>query len=470
MATPMTASQIKKQLEKWGVTYKEYKSWSTHHRPASTGNWGPVNGFMVHHTGSDSTDQRELLYNGTSALPGPLCQFGLAQDGTVWLIGWGRANHAGSGDPDVLSAVINENYGDNPPTDNESSVDGNARFYGVEIWYSGSHAMSDKQYASLRKLAAAICDFHKWSEKSVIGHGEWGSPGKWDPGISSGKMMDMSKVRSDVKGTLNGTAVPPTPSNPASVTPKSRIDAKTMNSQVTAARKQWPFIDAVEKEYNLLKGTLYALGSRETNLKNVLGDGGHGHGVWQRDNRYWDVDASYLNDVKKQATDAAKLLVELHKTFNTWQGAFAAYNAGPTAVKKALSEGKTVDTYTTGGDYAADVLGRRLLIETAPPKEEDDMPSLDEIAKAVVAELRSSQVTVDAGAVQLKDAWRRTFQNTVDLKKAAADLQKEVSSLKAALASAQNEITELQASVEGKLTEEAIKAALANAQITLKLQ
>lgn len=214
MAKPMSAAQIVAQLKKWGIKYKEYKSWETHNRNHK-GAWGPVNGFMVHHTGSDNADQRELLYAGISGLPGPLCHFGLAQDGTVHLVGWGRANHAGNGDPDVLNAVINESYGDNPPKDNESKVDGNSRFYGVEIWYSGSHAMTDKQYATLRKLAAAICDFHGWSEKSVIGHGEWGSPGKWDPGIKSGVMMNMAQVRKDIKETLKGSASKPAdkPSN-----------------------------------------------------------------------------------------------------------------------------------------------------------------------------------------------------------------------------------------------------------------
>ncbi|AXH67240.1 LysM-like peptidoglycan-binding protein [Streptomyces phage Wofford] len=227
MATPMSPAQLEAQLKKWGVKYSKYKSWSSHNRN-SKGKWGPVNGFMVHHTGSDGKDQRDLLYNGISGLPGPLCHFGLAQDGTVWLIGWGRANHAGLGDPDVMSAVMNENYGANPPVDNESSVDGNARFYGVEIWYSGSHAMSTAQYAALRKLAAAICDFHKWSEKSVIGHGEWGSPGKWDPGISSGRMMNMAEVRADIKSTLGGKSTTPTPPKPVPTKPADSVSTHTV--------------------------------------------------------------------------------------------------------------------------------------------------------------------------------------------------------------------------------------------------
>jgi len=202
----MTAAQLVAQLRKFGVRYAEYKNWRTHNRNHK-GKWGPVHGFMVHHTGSDSKDQRELLYGGIAGLPGPLCHFGLAQDGTVHLVGWGRANHAGLGDDDVLDAVIDERP---LPPDNESNTDGNARFYGVEIWYSGSHPMTSAQYATLRKLAAAICDFHGWDEHSVIGHGEWGSPGKWDPGYAPGKMMDMDKVRSDIGATL-GAKPAPTP-------------------------------------------------------------------------------------------------------------------------------------------------------------------------------------------------------------------------------------------------------------------
>ena len=168
MAAPMTAAKFVAILKAEGLKVRERSGARTHNRNHK-GSWGPVNGFMVHHTGSDSKDQRAMLYNGLSDLPGPLCHFGLAQDGTVHLIGWGRANHAGAGDPDVLEAVIAEKA---IPKHNESTVDFNARFYGVEIWYSGSHEMTDAQYKTLLKLSAAVCDFHGWGAGSVIGHGE----------------------------------------------------------------------------------------------------------------------------------------------------------------------------------------------------------------------------------------------------------------------------------------------------------
>ena len=206
MSTPMTAAQAVAQLKKWGIKYVEISGWATHNRN-SKGAWGPVNGFIWHHTGADVSDARAYaagtLYNGLSTLPGPLCHFSIGKDGTVYLVGWGRANHAGGGDPAVLQHVANEDYtGQLKPTrGNADGVDGNAHFYGVEIQYSGSHTMADAQYKTALRLSAAICDFHDWSSKSVIAHGEW-SDDKWDPGYAPGKIMAMPGVRTDVAATL----------------------------------------------------------------------------------------------------------------------------------------------------------------------------------------------------------------------------------------------------------------------------
>lgn len=224
MATPMTASQIVAQLKKWGVKYKEISGWQTRNRNHK-GPWNDLKGFLWHHTGVDPSNPTSYaattLANGFSGLPGPLCQFGLAPDGTVWLVGWGRANHAGGGDPVVLSKVSNENYTGqlHPTKGNSNGVDGNARFYGVEIMYSGSHKMTDAQYQSALLLSAAVLDHHVqkdgWGKEalSVIGHGEWSSD-KWDPGYASGKTMDMVKVRKDIAAVLKagpkGTTPPPT--------------------------------------------------------------------------------------------------------------------------------------------------------------------------------------------------------------------------------------------------------------------
>lgn len=203
----MTAAQVKAQLTKWGVRFKEVPGWSTHNRN-SKGPWDNLHGFVWHHTGADVTDGAKYaagtLYKGLSDLPGPLCHFGVGPDGTAYLVGWGRANHAGGGDPKVLAKVISEEYTGilKPTKGNSDGVDGNREFYGMEIMYSGSHGMTAAQYTTALRISAAICEFHGWSQRSVIGHGEW-SDDKWDPGYASGKMMDMNAVRNDILDVLN---------------------------------------------------------------------------------------------------------------------------------------------------------------------------------------------------------------------------------------------------------------------------
>lgn len=215
MAKPMSPDEYVSQLKRWGIAHQAYKpGWQAHNRTKATGKkFGPVHGVMLHHTGSDSNDPA-ILWNGYASLPGPLCHAGLDSAGKVWLIGWGYANHAGMGDDDVLKAVIDEDYGTNPPTDNEMNTDGNARFYGMEVMYSGSHGMTKSQYSTMTRWAAAICEWHKWTAKSVIGHGQW-QPGKWDPGYASGRMMDMNAVQNDIQDLLKAgpgkTEKPPAP-------------------------------------------------------------------------------------------------------------------------------------------------------------------------------------------------------------------------------------------------------------------
>lgn len=132
----MTSDELLAQLDKWGLSYVEQDGWRERNRNHK-GRWGPVHGCIQHHTGSDASDSSDIsvLLNGKPGTPGPLSQFATDDRGRIHLIGWGRANHAGGGDPDVLAAVRSESYVDYPPpthehTDSPGAVDGNAHFYG----------------------------------------------------------------------------------------------------------------------------------------------------------------------------------------------------------------------------------------------------------------------------------------------------------------------------------------------------
>ncbi|MFJ4923569.1 N-acetylmuramoyl-L-alanine amidase [Streptomyces sp. NPDC088725] len=179
MATPMSADSFLDLLTGEGLTVVEVGGWRTHNRD-SKGRWGPVDGVMIHHTATEGTAATvALCRDGSADLPGPRCHGVIAKDGRVHLVGYGRANHAGAGDGDVLRAVIAEKR---LPPDNETDTDGNAHFYGFECENlgDGRDPWPEVQLEAIEKAAAALCRHHGWSARSVIGHLEW-QPGKTDP-------------------------------------------------------------------------------------------------------------------------------------------------------------------------------------------------------------------------------------------------------------------------------------------------
>lgn len=218
MATPMTPSQRLAAYRAEGIKIVEIPGWrdrcrchdGSHERGERPTKrpWGPVNGSMDHHTGSNTsaaTDDRYaggFLVTGSNELPGPLCHDSIGADGTLFLVASGRANHAGGGDAAVLAAVRSESdwlatREAKPTVGNKGGVDGNAHFYGVEVQYSGAAAPNAAQIDTMIRRDAAIARFHGWSARSIIGHREW-SRDKWDPGH-----YDMVAHRRAVQARLN---------------------------------------------------------------------------------------------------------------------------------------------------------------------------------------------------------------------------------------------------------------------------
>ncbi|MEV8395909.1 MULTISPECIES: peptidoglycan-binding protein [unclassified Streptomyces] len=207
MATPLTADRLLAALRNEGLRVVEHRSWRTHNRNHK-GLWGPMHGVMIHHTVTSGTESSvELCYNGHSSLPGPLCHGVIAKDGTVYLVGNGRANHAGLGDDDVLQAVTAERT---LPADNEANTDGNRYFYGFECVNlgNGTDPWPAAQLEAIEKAAAAICRAHGWTQRSVIGHKEW-QPGKIDP-----RGFTMESMRARI-GERLAEAKPKPPAKPA---------------------------------------------------------------------------------------------------------------------------------------------------------------------------------------------------------------------------------------------------------------
>jgi hypothetical protein len=183
MATSITAQLMLAALDKWGIVPKFYKpDWATHNRNAQQG-FGPINGFVIHNFGSDTSDPNSLayLYNGDLArgMPGPLSQFAITDDGTVWVIGWGTANHTGSMAKALHALVIDDkapldrDYKPTVRTGDAGSMNGvNPHYLGVEMTYG--KAPTSAQRASAVRLAAALMDLlgPGYTGGSVVGHRE----------------------------------------------------------------------------------------------------------------------------------------------------------------------------------------------------------------------------------------------------------------------------------------------------------
>lgn len=117
------------------------------------------------------------------------------------------------------------------------------------------------------------------------------------------------------------------------------------------ASKQWAVIAEANQVYGLPPYLLHAVGSRETNLTNEIGDGGHGHGIFQLDNRSHTIPPGFDSDITMQAVTAAAMLSALYQRYGDWTSACNAYNSG-----------SPLTANTAGGDYGPDVMARQAFL------------------------------------------------------------------------------------------------------------
>src|ERR1700749_673133 len=92
-------------LEAAGLKVAETDNWRTRGRAEM----GTVRGVMCHHTATPGHLDKnmptlDMLIRGRPDLAGPLCQLGLGRDGTFYVVAAGRANHAGAGSWQGLTA------------------------------------------------------------------------------------------------------------------------------------------------------------------------------------------------------------------------------------------------------------------------------------------------------------------------------------------------------------------------------
>jgi hypothetical protein len=132
---------------------------------------------------------------------------------------------------------------------------------------------------------------------------------------------------------------------------------------------------------------LCAIASRETNMRNIVGDGGHGRGMFQMDDRFQQAFLSSTRGCRNGGTvpiyrsamakgrvpmisAGARRCVEIIEANiaqakdrgipngHRLHAAVSAYNAGMGGAMKGWHASRDPDAETAGGDYGRDVLER----------------------------------------------------------------------------------------------------------------
>jgi peptidoglycan hydrolase-like protein with peptidoglycan-binding domain len=134
------------------------------------------------------------------------------------------------------------------------------------------------------------------------------------------------------------------------------ITESELTAQYQRASSTWPFIHQAELALGLPPMLLFAVGSRETNLTNEVGDFGHGHGVWQLDDRSHTPPGGFAHfdaDVSVQCATAAAML----------QGILAITGGNVEKAAAVYNSGQPGEWGTTHHDYGIDVLERMQFLQ-----------------------------------------------------------------------------------------------------------
>lgn len=194
--------------KKTGYPVVEVKGW----KKRGYGQMVKAESVMCHHTAgpaSGNYPSLNVVTNGRPGIAGPLCNYGIGRDGTIYVVAAGRANHAGK----VAKTMWT-----------------NTRSIGIEAENTGTgETWSTAQLDAYVRLCAELCKEFKWpvTRDRVVGHKEAAVPRgrKIDPNFST-PSLSMNQFRAYVKagsykrskpstGTASTSKPKPKPSKPA---------------------------------------------------------------------------------------------------------------------------------------------------------------------------------------------------------------------------------------------------------------
>lgn len=246
-----------------GLKVIEVEGWKNRGRPASTGNFDPRGPVTTHHTGTTTSWRRLIptlmtIIKGRSDLPGPLAQWTVGYDGTVYVVAAGRANHAGR-------------VGKRGVTGMPFGADGNALALGDEVDTDGTQTMPAVQRNAIATANAVVLKHYKRGTDYAHRHADISGNGKWDLGSLTTRLLRsdagvalvrlvarMTTVTSDVRFVLANVK-----SNPLMPPSQAKEDYVLAFAGARANKAQSVYIN----EYHPSYATVLAAGAKAYGYK-----------------------------------------------------------------------------------------------------------------------------------------------------------------------------------------------------------
>lgn len=198
-------TQLADVARRTGFPVVEVAGWRTRgHGPQPA-----VRGVVCHHTAGRA--DMHVVRDGRPGLAGPLSQFWLKRDGSIYVIAAGRCWH------NAPSTSANHR--------NDTSL-------GIEAENTGSEPWPAKQLQAYKRLCAELCREFGLSASAVRGHREVNT-GKIDP-----RGIDMGLFRADVAQLIKRTTPAPVP-GPGKPPEFRRVLRLTMPLMEGSDVRQW---------------------------------------------------------------------------------------------------------------------------------------------------------------------------------------------------------------------------------------
>lgn len=224
LATP---DEIVAALRDYGCKVEELPGW----RERTTGFRFEPYGQAWHHDafqeGFDDKAAAEFMVRGRPDLRGPIANGSIGNYGTVFLVAYGNANHAGRNEADVHNRLRRglAPLGDAYLDADRDTVVGNPMLWGWECRNAGTGQDPWDQLDVMERAGAAMCDACGWPPEANAGHREL-TARKIDP-----RGFDMHAFRADIARIL-------TSQGDDDITPEQakKLDAVELRSIATLQR------------------------------------------------------------------------------------------------------------------------------------------------------------------------------------------------------------------------------------------